>query len=208
MKGRSMGHHTARLLAAAVLAGASCAAPAQTIEDFARRAELQGATLSPGGDYVALAVPSANGMETDLQVVKLDGSGDTQVLRFGNQQHVSDVTWTNDTQIVVSRAELWPLLAQPQSYGELMSSDVTGKDQETLFAYVPDTGNKRGRRKDQGFADIAYVLDREPGQVLVRFQCWRSVCGERPPTNPRCRRSRPTWTRSKSSASTRRSPRR
>jgi dipeptidyl aminopeptidase/acylaminoacyl peptidase len=177
-----MEHRIAALLAAALLAGASCAASAQTTADFARRAELQSATLSPAGDYVALAVPSEDGMETDLQVVKLDGSGNTQVLRFGRQQHVADVTWTDDTQLVVSRAELWPLLALPKSYGELMSSDINGKNQETLFAYVPDQGTKRGRRKDEGFADIAYILDREPGKVLVRFQCWISTCGERPPT--------------------------
>jgi dipeptidyl aminopeptidase/acylaminoacyl peptidase len=169
-------------LAGFVLAAVSCAASAQSIEDFTRRPELQGATLSPTGEYVALEVPSPDGMETELQVVRLDGSGDTQVLRFGRQQHVSDVLWSDDTQLVVSRAELRPLLAAPVSYGELMSSDVRGKNQETLFAYVPDTGNKRGRRKDEGFADVAYILDKEPGKVLVRFRCWRYRCGERPPT--------------------------
>src|SRR5690606_15279460 len=50
------------------------------------------------------------------------------------------------------------------------------------FGYIPDDGNRRGRRKDQGFADVAYVLPREPGKILVRFRCWRSVCGDEPPT--------------------------
>lgn len=150
--------------------------------DFARRAEVHSVTLSPGGDYVALAVPDEDGNETQLQVVKLDGSGGTQVLRFGSKQHVADILWSDETQLVVSRAEMEPMKAMPVSYGELMSSDVNGRTQETLFAYVPDTGNKRGRRKDQGFADVAYVLAREPGKVLVRFRCWRSVCGDESPT--------------------------
>jgi dipeptidyl aminopeptidase/acylaminoacyl peptidase len=180
--------HTAVLvaifLAAPVLATATAVASAQVlpIADFARHAEIQSVTLSPGGDYVALAVPAEDGMETQLQVVKLDGSGATQALRFGRQQHVADVLWSDDTQLVVSRARMQPLKALPESYGELMSSDIQGKDQETLFAYVRDNGATRGRRKDQGFASVVKVLEGEPGKVLVRFTCWPGVCGEEPPT--------------------------
>lgn len=166
-------------LAALLLAVASFAASAQVpAEDFARHAEISSASLSPGGGYVALAIPSEDGMETRLQVVKLDGSGDTQELRFGKQQHVSDLTWSDDDQIVVSRAKMEPLKARPYSYGELLSSDVQGKNQETLFAYVPDTGNKRGRRKDRGFATIVKVLDDRPGMVLVDFTEWAQTRGD------------------------------
>ena len=182
--GNPMNRWTVVVTAAALLAAPCMPATAQALstQDFARQAEIYSVTMSPDGDYAALAVPDNDGMETQLQIVKLDGSGDTQVLRFGNQQHVADVTWSDDNQIVVSRAKMQPLMAQPVSYGELMSSDITGGEQETLFAYVPDTGNKRGRRKDQGFSDVAYVLDHEPGKVLVRFRCWIDVCGEEPPT--------------------------
>jgi dipeptidyl aminopeptidase/acylaminoacyl peptidase len=179
-----MNRWTAACAAAALVALPAAQAGAQVlpISDFARHAEIYSVSLSPGGDYVALAVPNEDGMETQLQVVKLDGSGNTQVLRFGRQQHVSDVLWSDDTQLVVSRAKMQPLKAQPVSYGELMSSDIQGKTQETLFAYVPDAGTKRGRRKDQGFADVVKVLDKEPGKVLVDFSCWQWVCGEKPPT--------------------------
>lgn len=54
-----------------------------------------------------------------------------------------------------------------------MSSDVNGKTQETLFAYVPDQGMRSGRRKDEGFAQVVKVLDKEPGIVLVEFDRWR-----------------------------------
>jgi dipeptidyl aminopeptidase/acylaminoacyl peptidase len=165
-----------------VLSATSARAQALPVKDFARHAEIYSVTLSPAGDRVALAVPDADGMETQLQVVDLDGSGKTQVLRFGNQQHVSDVLWSDDTQLVVSRARMQPLKAQPVSYGELMATDIHGKDQETLFAYVRDIGSVRGRRKDQGFASVVKVLDKEPGKVLVDFSCWQWVCGEDGPS--------------------------
>ncbi|MEO5565430.1 MAG: prolyl oligopeptidase family serine peptidase [Luteimonas sp.] len=179
-----MNHSNLALLVGTALFALSAAAVAQVVpaKDFARHADIQSVTLSPGGDYIALAVPTENDLETQLQVVKLDGQGDTQILRFGNQQHVSDVLWSDDTQLVVSRAEMQPLLALPSSYGELMSSDVTGKTQQTLFAFLPERAGKRGRRKDQGFASVAKVLDAEPGKVLVYFSCWPSVCGQKPPT--------------------------
>jgi hypothetical protein len=70
--------------------------------DFAKRSEAWGATLSPTGEYAALEVPVKEGLETQLQIVKLDGSGETKVLRFRSQQHVSDVVWTADDRVVVS----------------------------------------------------------------------------------------------------------
>jgi dipeptidyl aminopeptidase/acylaminoacyl peptidase len=174
-----MNLRTTAALAAAVLAAASATAAAQIpVEDFARHPEIFSASLSPDGEYVALAVPKANGMETQLQIVKLDGSGDTQVLRFGKMLHVSDIVWSDDDQIVVSRARMEPLEARPYSYGELLSSNLTGTSQETLFAYVPDDGNKRGRRKDRGFATVVKVLDDKPGTVLVDFTAWPQTNGD------------------------------
>ncbi len=171
------------LALAGTLASPICAAAGEGVhalqaEDFTRRPEAYEVTLSPSGEHVAIAVPSANGSETQLQIVPLDGSGKTQVLRFGNQQHVGDVLWSSDTQLVVSRAKIQPLKARPVSYGELMSSDIHGKTQETLFAYEGGSG----RRKDQGFASVVAVLDDEPGMVLVDYSCWEWVCGEEPPT--------------------------
>lgn len=155
-----------------LLCTASATAAAQVpVEDFARHEEISSASLSPTGEYVALAVPTEDGMETRLHVVRLD-NGDTQVLRFARGQHVTDLVWSDDEQIVVARAKMEPLKARPYSYGELMSTDVNGRNQETLFAYVPDSGTRRGRRKDEGFASVVKVLEQEPGMVLVDFTAW------------------------------------
>ncbi|RYG12669.1 MAG: S9 family peptidase [Burkholderiales bacterium] len=151
-------------------------------DEFARHPQISGVALSPSGKYVALSVPMAEGTETQLHVVPLDGSGEVHALRFGNQQHVTNAIWTDDEQIVVSRARMEPLHARPYSYGELMSTDIVGKNQDTMFGYIPDDGTRSGRRKDQGFARVAKVLGDEPGKVLVEFTCWRHICGEESPT--------------------------
>ncbi|GGD37878.1 alpha/beta hydrolase family protein [Pseudoxanthomonas indica] len=170
----------------AALLGGLVVAPAWAqvipVEDFSKDYEFSDVSISPDGKYVAMGVPAANGTETQLQIVPLDGSASVQALRFTKQQHVTDIVWASDEQIVVSRAEKEPLREQLVSRGELMSSDIRGKNQEVLFAYIPDDGIRAGRRKDQGFAEVDMVLRNEPGSLLVNFTCWRSVCGEENPT--------------------------
>ena len=146
--------------------------------DFSKHAEVNEVSMSPSGNYVAMAVPVADGMETQLHILPLDGSGMGQALRFARQQHVTGIIWSADDQIVVARAKMEPLKAQPYSLGELMSTGIDGKNQETLFAYEKDDGNRRGRRKDMGFASVVKVLDKEPGKVLVDFTAWPESRGD------------------------------
>lgn len=148
--------------------------------DFARHAAISEVSLSPDGHYVALAVPSEDGMETELKILRIDGSEAPRVLKFGKQQHVSDVYWTTDRQLVLARAKTEPLRAAPVSYGQLFSSDIAGKQQNVLFGYFADDGGRSGRRKDHGYAEVVDVLEGEPGKVLVAFRCWD--CGEEPDT--------------------------
>ena len=154
---------------------------AQTIPagDFAKRPEAWDVSLSPSGKYVALAVPTPDGMETRLEVLDL-ATGKSQIMRFGKQQHVSDIEWTADDQLVVSRAKLEPLKARPVTMGELYTTDVKAKNQDVLFGFVPDAETKRGKRKDRGWSVLAKVLNNEPGMALVNFYCWD--CGEEPDT--------------------------
>lgn len=180
-----MGPRMNRLTAAAAagallaLAAANAGAQALSVEDFTKRPEAWDVSLSPSGEYVALAVPTADGMETRLEVVTL-ATGKSQVMRFGPQQHVSDIVWTADDQLVVSRAEMEPLKARPTTKGELYTTDVRAKNQDVLFGFVPDREGKRGKRKDRGWSVIAKVLTDEPGMALVDFTCWD--CGDEPDT--------------------------
>ncbi len=159
-----------------------CAAFAQqpTARDFARWGEVNEVALSPDGKYIAMGVPTADNRETQLQVVPLDGVGKTQILRFGNMEHVSDITWSADNIITVARATNMALEPRPYSIGQIFSTDPTGKSQQTLFGYFRDHDFQSGRRKDEGFAQVIKVLDDEPGKVLIEFECWD--CGEKPDT--------------------------
>jgi dipeptidyl aminopeptidase/acylaminoacyl peptidase len=176
MQLKSLARWTCALLAVAT---APAMAQAQaSIEDLARNADLSEVALSPTGEYVALAVPTADNRETLLQIVKIDGSAEPKTFRFQKDAHVGDLVWTADDQVTVARKLRRPLSEKMLDTGELMSTDLTGDKQRTLFAYVPDDGTKRGRNKDEGWAYLRKVLDDEPGKALVSFTCWN--CGEDP----------------------------
>lgn len=161
-----------RVLALASMLTASAFAQSPSALDFSRHEQISDIAMSPDGKYAAMAVPAPDGMETRLLIVPLDQEGEARTLRFGRQQHVTDIVWSDNDQVVVARARMEPLQARPYSYGELMSSNVDGKVQETLFAYIHDDGVRSGGRKDQGFASVVKVLDGEPGKILVDFTAW------------------------------------
>ncbi len=166
---------------AGLLGAVLCAqANAQTIPalDFAKHSEVYEVALSPDGKHIAIAAPTPDGLETQLQIVDLVG-GSTQLLRFGKLEHVSNITWASDDRVVLARATNMPLRPRPYSRGQLFSTDLTGQNQEVLFGYFRDkSAFATARRKDEGYADVAKVLDHEPGKLLVSFSC--ATCGEEP----------------------------
>lgn len=147
--------------------------------DFARQDEVFEVALAPDGKHLAIARPMPDGNETRLEIIEV-ATGKTQILRFGRLEHVSDIVWTDNDRVVLARASNKPLQPRPYSRGQLFSTDLTGARQKVLFGYFKDNGGVAGRRKDEGFASVAKVLDAEPGKMLVTFRCWD--CGEEPDT--------------------------
>lgn len=169
----------AAVMFAATISARAIAATSIPASEFAKRPMAWEVTLSPSGEYAAMTVPTDDGSETQLNIVNL-ATGGTQVLRFARRQHVTDVFWTADDHVVVSRAEMEPLKARPVSTGELYSSDIKGKSPEMIFGWAEDRGTTRGRRKDEGWSQVVQVLDKQPGIALVGFNCWN--CGSEPDT--------------------------
>ena len=169
----------AAVMFAAIISAHAIAATSIPASEFAKRPMAWEVTLSPSGEYAAMTVPTDDGSETQLNIVNL-ATGGTQVLRFARRQHVTDVFWTADDHVVVSRAEMEPLKARPVSTGELYSSDIKGKSPEMIFGWAEDRGTTRGRRKDEGWSQVVQVLDKQPGIALVGFNCWN--CGSEPDT--------------------------
>ena len=106
------------------------AAPAMAqqipVEDFAKYADLDEVELSPTGEYLALAMPTPDGKETNLQIVRLSDNSTIKTLRFGQESHVRGIAWTGDETITVARAKRFPMEEFSRSMGPLRSTNLTG----------------------------------------------------------------------------------
>ena len=65
------GNIFARLAGALMLAASPAMAQQIPVADFARYAEIDEVALSPTGEYIALAIPTTDGKETNLHVIRL-----------------------------------------------------------------------------------------------------------------------------------------
>lgn len=139
-----------------------------SVDDFVRQPEVSEAAISPTGEYIALASLTPDGRETQLRLIKLDGTSNVTI-HIAKDQHITDLVWTDDHRIVVSRAEKDFGEERPHSTGDLYAVDADGKHVEMLFGYASDVYGKRGRRKDNGYATIAKVLTDKPGFVLISY---------------------------------------
>src|SRR5690348_16158930 len=116
----------ARWFGALALVAAPAIAQQIPVEDFAKYAELDEVALSPTGEYLALALPTPDGKETNLQIVRLSDNKALKTLRFGQENHVMNVTWTADDTITVQRAKRFPMEQFLRNMGEVMSTNLDG----------------------------------------------------------------------------------
>ena len=157
-------------LAACLFFVHSAGAQPMSPEEFAKHPEISEArSRRPASTCPALAVPTADGTETQLRIVRTDGAPGGGAVRFGKNQHITGIVWTDNERLVVSRAEKEFGKEQPVSKGELYAVNADSTDQEMLFGSIPDYNGTRGRRKDNGYAEIAKCARRRAGPCPRRL---------------------------------------
>jgi dienelactone hydrolase len=150
--------------------------PSTPAELFAKHAEYQDASLSPTGEYVAVTTPFED--RRALSIIKLSGDYDTNVIKFGKKELVSNATWVDDNRLVVEKAHDIGFLDVPRVTGEWFATDADATNQIQLFGYIPDDGSKRGKLKDEGWASLMKGIEDTGGQALFYFRPWpRSASG-------------------------------
>lgn len=155
-------------VALALASAASIASAATTpAELFSKRADYEGAMLSPTGEYVSVNTPFEE--RRALTLIKLSGKYDRSVIKFDAPETVGDSVWTDDSRIIVEKGRDWGFLGGISSTGNIYAADADGKNQKQIFGYLEDHSNFRSRLKDVGSVSILKVLPDTKGDVLFRF---------------------------------------
>jgi dipeptidyl aminopeptidase/acylaminoacyl peptidase len=133
MKGLGLG----MLLALMVPMGSACAAV--DLAQFIRKDDFNDIKISPTGKYYAATVPLED--KTALVIFTRDGNKSAGTFMPGRNAHVSEFDWVNDERVLISVAEKYGMLDEPQLTGEIYAINADGGGAELLVGYrVQDNG--------------------------------------------------------------------
>ncbi len=152
------------------LATSSACAERLPVKLFAQHPQYSSVAMSPDGQHLAITTPVDN--RTDLLIVDLSGKDEPVRVRYRANEHVFAPLWADDDRLVVGKGKKFGFLEAPFSLGEIYSTNLSGEKQEMLFGYQPDDDNRRGVRKDLGFAYVEQRIQPLRGEMLVTFQSW------------------------------------
>lgn len=159
MKGLGWG----MLLALVLPMGSACAAV--DLAQFIRKDDFNDIKISPTGKYYAATVPLED--KTALVIFTRDGNKSVGTFMPGRNAHVSEFDWVNDERVLISVAEKYGMLDQPQLTGEIYAINADGGGAELLVGYrVQDNGlgtriqPKRAERVAAFMTDTLVANDR------------------------------------------------
>lgn len=171
-----MNRSTRTVLCAAMLLVPAIVAAADLlpVEDFARHPQLSMPRLSPDGKY--LAVRWDEGSQHALVVYRVDDmSKPASMLRMPKYELPLGINWVSPTRLVVAKGKEFGSLDRPAYTGEILASDVDGKNQDYLYGYESMYGRRaqtRGRDRGWGFVDA--LPDRANGHFYMAVTSWSS----------------------------------
>lgn len=136
------------------------------VRDFARLPQFTQVKISPGGEYLAVAVPEES--STGLAVIRLKDMTMAGAARGGRDTHVYQLWWANRERVVVSLATGYGTLEEPVRRGEIMAMDADGKNNDYLYGYRGgrDGPGRKGTR-EHGFANVVATLPGDPRHILI-----------------------------------------
>ncbi|MNU89507.1 Prolyl tripeptidyl peptidase precursor [compost metagenome] len=133
MKGLGLG----MLLALVLPMGSAWAAV--DLAQFIRKDDFNDIKISPTGKYYAATVPLED--KTALVIFTRDGNKSAGTFMPGRNAHVSEFDWVNDERVLISVAEKYGMLDEPQLTGEIYAINADGGGAELLVGYrVQDNG--------------------------------------------------------------------
>jgi dipeptidyl aminopeptidase/acylaminoacyl peptidase len=106
------------------------AAGAVDVESYVKKDRFNDIKLSPKGDYYAATVSFED--RTALVILRRSDNKLTANFRMGKNTHVAYFTWVNPERVLITMAEKFGALDQPQYTGELYAINADGTQPDIL----------------------------------------------------------------------------
>ena len=144
-------------------------------DSFAKIPEIQGARISPTGEY--LAVVKEEDERRVVAVFEFPKMELINVIAFPGKNEVGNFWWVNDDRILVRVDVDWGNREQDISYGELYAVNADGTRGKYLFGLRGDQlGETKSRIQrvtvEYGSASFEHARWQDPDTVLVSIREW------------------------------------
>ncbi len=150
------------IAAVAAMLGALVSTPALAIDvaAYVKKDRFETLKISPTGKFYAATVPLED--RTALVILHRGDNKLTGSFNLGKNTHVVDFDWVNDDRVLISMAEKYGALDQPNWTGELYAMNADGGGTELLVGWrvQNDLGTTIRRKKAEQVA--AYLVDPLP----------------------------------------------
>ena len=162
------------LAAAPLLAAAQAPAPAAGVDvaAFIKRDIFKDIKISPDGDYFAATVPMED--RTGMVIFNRASGKHTAAFALGKNTHVQAFHWVSPERVMMSIAESFGQLDQPQSTGELFAVNVDGTRAENLVGFrVASAGMAtriKAKEAERVWASLVDALPDDDKYVIVGIE--------------------------------------
>lgn len=145
------------------------------VEDWSKRPDVEGAKLSPLGNYLAVLKE----IDEKRRVVVFDypSMKYRSALVYPGDNEVGSFWWANDDRIIATIVEDFSGLESGRSYGELFAMNADGSKPKHVFGFRAGARSERLTRIPQisneyASAYIIDYLDDDPEEILINIRYW------------------------------------
>ena len=144
------------------------------VKDFARDAQLMSPRLSPDGQHLAVRVDYEEQGQHALMVYNIaDMSKPLSMLRLPKFELPAEIDWASPTRLVVAIGKQYGSLGKPGYTGEILGTDLDGKNQAYLYGYKYVGGRREATRSlDQGWGTIDSFPEHANGHFYMSTESY------------------------------------
>jgi dipeptidyl aminopeptidase/acylaminoacyl peptidase len=181
VRGKPMSYRVARTMlsvACLLLPVAAVAADLIPVEDFAHHPLLTMPRLSPNGQYLAVNMNDPGSDSHMLAVYKVDDmTQPVSMLRLPKYEIAADITWVSNTRLVVDKGKLYGSIDKPFLTGEVIATDLDGKNQDYLYGRDSLKYGTRAatRGTDRGWGFVEGTPSPTNGHFYMGTQSWENT---------------------------------
>ncbi len=140
------------------------------VEAFAKASKLSNPRMSPDGSHLALTADFGDG-NFGLTVFRISDMEQTALLKLARYELPVQVDWVSNRRLIIGKGRKSGSLEAPEYMGEIIATDLDGKNQSYVYGYQRST---RMAGIERGFGYISGLPEKRDGTFFMRHLSYDS----------------------------------